>query len=107
MKKLLTILLTLVVCMTTVQAQENPSLQGKTIQFVYGGWDGHDPKPCHDLLEPWMKSEGATVISSDNLDVYANDSLMATVDLILQCWTMVTIKPEQERLSIASSGLLS
>lgn len=74
-----------------------PSLKGKTILFVYGGWNGHDPKPCHDLLEPWMKSEGAKVISSESLDVYTNDSLMAAVDLIVQCWTMGSIKPEQER----------
>lgn len=97
MKLIFSTLLLLFVCIATIQAQESPSLEGKTILFVYGGWDGHDPKPCHDLLEPWMKSEGATVISSDNLDVYADDSLMAAVDLIVQCWTMGSISPEQEK----------
>lgn len=97
MKKLLTTLLVLCSCMLNVQAQDNYSLNGKTILFVYGGWEGHEPGPCHDLFVPWMESEGARIISSDRLDVYANDSLMATIDLIVQCWTMGNIKPEQER----------
>lgn len=97
MKQIFSTLLILFVSIATIQAQESTSLDGKTILFVYGGWAGHEPKPCHDLLEPWMKSEGANVISSESLDVYANDSLMAVVDLIVQCWTMGTITPEQER----------
>lgn len=91
------ILLLLVVCIMPICAQEKYSIKDKTILFVYGGWAGHDPKNCHDLFIRWMESEGAKVVSSDNLEVYANDSLMATVDLIVQCWTMGSIKPEQEK----------
>lgn len=73
MKKLLRIVLFAILGISfinTVKAQEKSSLEGKTILFVYGGWDGHDPKPCHDLLAPWMESEGAKVISSDSLGDY-------------------------------------
>lgn len=26
------------------------SLQGKTVLFVYDGWDGHDPKECREVF---------------------------------------------------------
>ena len=99
MKKILRIVLIAILGISfinTVKAQEKSSLEGKTILFVYGGWDGHDPKPCHDLLKPWMESEGAKVISSDSLGIYTNSTIMESVDLIVQCWTMGTITNEQE-----------
>lgn len=71
------ILLLLIVCVMPISAQEKHSIKDKTILFVYGGWAGHDPKNCHDLFVRWMESEGAKVVSSDNLEVYANDSLVA------------------------------
>ncbi len=105
MKKLILITLVLCNCITTF-AQQRYSLSGKTILFVYGGWEGHEPKQCHDLLRPWMESEGARVISSNNLDVYTNDSLMSAIDLIVQTWTMGSITPDQERglLKAVSEG---
>ncbi len=96
MKRIISIFLLLCLCVIIVPAQEKYSLNGKTILFVYGGWEGHDPKPCHDLLKPWMESEGAHVISSNDLDVYTDETLMASIDLIVQCWTMGTITPKQE-----------
>lgn len=80
----------------TSQAQSK-SLQGKTILFVYGGWGGHDPVGCRDLLVPWMQSEGAQVIVSDSLGVYKDQALMDRVDVIVQTWTMGTITAEEER----------
>lgn len=65
-----------------------PSLEGKNVLFVHGGWDGHDPLPSRDLFVPWMKSEGARVIVSDSLGVYTDEALMDTIDLIVQIWTM-------------------
>lgn len=97
MKKFFPIFIIFCLCTMMAKAQEVQSLKGKTILFVYGGWDGHEPKQCHDLLVPWMESEGAKVISSDNLDVYTDEKLMDSIDLIVQCWTMGTITPAQER----------
>ncbi|MDZ7635118.1 MAG: ThuA domain-containing protein [Bacteroidales bacterium] len=74
-----------------------PSLNGKNVLFVHGGWDGHDPGPSRNLFVPWMESEGARVIVSDSLGVYTNEALMDSLDLIVQIWTMGEISNEQEK----------
>lgn len=73
-----------------------PSLDGKKVLFVHGGWEGHDPEPTRDLFVPWMRSEGAQVIVSDSLGVYTIDEIMDTLDLVVQIWTMGKISKEQE-----------
>ncbi len=77
-----------------------PTLKGKKVLFVWGGWSGHEPKQSVDIFVPWMKSEGAEVIVSDNLDSYLDESLMGSLDLVIQMWTMGKITKEQ------SDGLL-
>jgi uncharacterized protein len=74
-----------------------PSLQGKKVLFVHGGWDGHDPELTRDLFVPWMRSEGADVTVSDSLDSYLDKDLMGSLDLVVQIWTMGTITNEQEK----------
>jgi len=72
-------------------------LKGKKILFVWGGWMGHEPDKCRDIFVPWMKSEGAEVVVSDTLDSYTQLDLKNDFDLIVQAWTMGTIKNDQER----------
>lgn len=72
------------------------SLKDKTVLFVYGGWDGHDPKGCRDIFVPWMQEEGAEVVVSDSLAIYKNKELMSRVDLIVQVWTMGRITHDEE-----------
>lgn len=79
------------------KTKETYSLQGRKVLFVYGGWEGHAPVACRDLLVPWMREEGAEVTVSDNLDIYTDRERMATFDLIIQIWTMGSITGEQER----------
>lgn len=98
MNKLITALsLILLFFSLSVSAQNNSVLKGKKVLFVYGGWEGHDPKPCHDFFVPWLESEGAEVISRDNLDCYTDEALMKQIDLIVQVWTMGQITGEQEK----------
>lgn len=75
----------------------NPLMAGKQVLFVWGGWDGHEPEQCRDIFVPWMREQGATVTVADNLDVYKNQPLMSSLDLIVQIWTMGTITNEQEK----------
>ena len=75
---------------------ENPSLKGKKILFVWGGWDGHEPKQSIDIFATWMRSEGADVTVSATLDAYLDTSLMNSLDLVVQIWTMGKITNEQE-----------
>ncbi len=74
-----------------------PSLRGKKVLFVYGGWAGHEPVPTRDLFVPWLRSEGADVTLSDTLDSYLDKGLMSSLDLVVQTWTMGEITREHER----------
>ena len=83
---------------TSINAQKSDSpLKDKKVLFVYGGWDGHEPELTRDIFVPWMRSEGAEVHVSDNLDSYTDSTLMNSLDLIVQIWTMGEITNEQER----------
>jgi uncharacterized protein len=70
---------------------------GKKALFVWGGWDGHEPKQCVDLFAPILESEGFEVTISDSLDTYLETDFMRAQDLIVQVYTMSTITPEQEK----------
>jgi len=97
MKKLQFAILFLLTAMLSASVSAGNLLQGKTILFVYGGWEGHDPVGCRDVLVPWMQSEGAQVIVSDSLGVYKDQTLMSRVDVIVQTWTMGSINADEER----------
>lgn len=71
----------------------------KKALVVRGGWDGHEPIPCTDVIIPFLKENGYEVEVSDSLVSYTKPDLN-TLDLIAQAWTMGTIKPEE------SAGLL-
>ena len=73
-----------------------PSLNGKKVLYVWGGWKGHEPEQSVDIFVAWMRSEGANVYVSDTLDSYLDDELMASMDLIVQIWTMGKISNDQE-----------
>lgn len=74
-----------------------PSLEGKKVLFVYGGWDGHEPEKFKTHYTTWLKDEGASVTVSDTLDIYLDESLMSSLDLIIQLFTMSEITKEQEK----------
>lgn len=69
----------------------------KSALIVWGGWDGHEPKQCADIFEPWLRKKGFKVTVSDTLDIYANKRKMRGFDVIVPIWTMGQITPEQSR----------
>ncbi|MBK7479658.1 MAG: ThuA domain-containing protein [Bacteroidales bacterium] len=77
-------------------------LKGKKVLYVWGGWMGHEPDKCRDIFVPWMKSEGAELVVSDTLDSYTQLDLKNDFDLIVQAWTMGTIKNDQEKALLAA-----
>jgi hypothetical protein len=79
----------------------------KKVLFVWGGWDGHEPKQCVDIFAPIMAKEGYAVEISDSLDIYLNQEKMLACDLIVQVWTMGKITGEQLKglQSAISSGV--
>lgn len=91
----------------TGDKQKSPSLKGKKVLFVWGGWDGHEPKQSVDIFVTWMRAEGAEVTVSETLDSYLDVKLMESLDLIVQIWTMGKITREQEAglLKAVSGGV--
>jgi len=69
----------------------------KTALFVWGGWEGHEPKQCVDIFAPWLEAQGFKVEISHTLDAYLNLGKLETFDLIVHIFTMSEIKPDQER----------
>lgn len=69
---------------------------GKKALFVWGGWDGHEPKQCVDRFAPWLQDKkGFEVVVSDTLASYTDEELMAGLDLVIPVWTMGEISAEQ------------
>jgi type 1 glutamine amidotransferase len=75
---------------------ELPSLKGRKVLFTYGGWEGHDPKKFMEYMTPWLQEEGAEVQAFGSLEPYADKTLMANIDLVIQVYTMSQITKEQE-----------
>jgi type 1 glutamine amidotransferase len=79
----------------------------KKALIVWGGWPGHEPKPCADFFAPVLEDAGFDVEISDTLDVYLNEDKMRALSLIVPIWTMGTITKEQEKglLDAVMSGV--
>jgi type 1 glutamine amidotransferase len=79
----------------------------KKALFVWGGWEGHEPKQCVDIFAPYLREQGYEVEISDTLDAYLDRDSMHGLNLIVQAWTMGTITREQEQglLEAVESGV--
>jgi hypothetical protein len=75
--------------------KKKPSLNGKNIVFIYGGWKGHKPAESVDVFVPKLEAEGARVKTFNSLDAYADKALMDSTDLIIQTWTMGKLTKDQ------------
>lgn len=73
-------------------------LKNKKILYVWGGWEGHEPKQSIDVFVPWLESEGATVIVTDTVDSYLDEELMQSLDLIIQVISMGKITADHEKI---------
>jgi type 1 glutamine amidotransferase len=79
----------------------------KSVLFVWGGWEGHEPKQCVDIFAPYLADQAYDVEISDTLDTYLDTEKMQSKDLIVQIMTMSTITDEQEKglLDAIESGV--
>jgi type 1 glutamine amidotransferase len=67
----------------------------KKALFVWGGWDGHEPKQCVDIFAPLMEQAGYGITICETLDVYLDVDGLKQYDLITQVYTMSKITREQ------------
>jgi type 1 glutamine amidotransferase len=68
----------------------------KKALIVWGGWEGHEPKPCADLFAPILQQDGFDVEVSDTLDSFLDKEKMMNLSLVVPIWTMGNITGEQE-----------
>ena len=75
----------------------SPQAAKKKALFVWGGWDGHEPKQCVDIFAPFLEKQGFEVEISNTLNSYLDAAKMKSLDLVVQVFTMAVITPEQEK----------
>ncbi|MFC1429291.1 ThuA domain-containing protein [Streptacidiphilus sp. N1-3] len=74
----------------------------KRALVVRGGWEGHAPVRCTEIFLPALTGAGFAVTVSEDLDVYRDRELLAGTDLIVQCWSIGTLTPEQSEGLVAA-----
>ena len=67
----------------------------KKVLICWGGWAGHEPKQCTEIMAGVLKEEGFDVTVSDSLDSYLDAALMKSLALVVPVWTMSNISGEQ------------
>ena len=72
-----------------------PSLSGKKVLVVHGGWPGHKPALFAEVVSELLRKEGAEVLLEDSVGIYANEEVMSQMDLIIQSVTMDKINKDQ------------
>jgi uncharacterized protein len=66
----------------------------KEALIVWGGWDGHQPRECADIVARFLRTAGFEVEVDDSTSAFANPKL-GWFDLIVPIITMSVITPEQ------------
>ena len=90
-------------CSLNVMSQ--PTLAGKKILVVYGGWEGHKPEFFAKKIVSWLEEREANVTLSKTTSSYRDKNLMASLDLVVQHITMSKISRKESeglRKAIAS-----
>ena len=79
----------------------------KKALIVWGGWEGHEPKKCAEIVGAALADEGFEVEFSDTLDAYLDADEMNALSLVVPMWTMGKITREQETglLDAVASGV--
>ena len=78
------------------ESKSLPALKGRRILLIYGAYAPHEPEKFASYMIPWLKEEGADVLSFTTLDPYADKSLMKSIDLVIQVYTQGRMTKEQE-----------
>lgn len=70
---------------------------GKQIFMTWGGWPGHEPEQCTELVAGLLRGRGHDVTVVSTLEPLTDAAYLRKFDLIVPCWTMSTITGEQSR----------
>jgi uncharacterized protein len=67
----------------------------KKALMVYGGWDGHEPQQCSEIMAAELRNEGFEVTLSDTLDSFLDEEKVKSYSVLIPVWTMGTVTKEQ------------
>ncbi len=76
----------------------------KQALIVWGGWAGHEPEACAQIVARMLEEDGFNVVVENTTEAFA-DPQLANLDLIVPVITMSTI--EKEELSNLEAAVLS
>jgi type 1 glutamine amidotransferase len=72
--------------------------------IVWGGWEGHEPRQCADIIAGWLREDGFDVALADTTAAFA-DPAIRDLSLIVPIYTMSKIgKDEASNLVAAVEG---
>jgi uncharacterized protein len=69
----------------------------KKALMVQGGWDGHEPEKVVTFFAEKLRASGYTVEISPALAAFDDAAALQAYDLIVPCWTMGQLTPEQSQ----------
>ncbi len=67
----------------------------KRALIVWGGWQGHQPQACAEMVRGWLVERGYDVTVSDTLDSFTDGALMGACDLVVPMVSMGRITEAQ------------
>jgi len=70
-------------------------MHAKKALLLPGGWDGHKPEQFVQILANQLTSAGMECETIPSLSVLADESRLKAFDVIVPCWTMGALTPEE------------
>jgi type 1 glutamine amidotransferase len=62
--------------------------------IVWGGWEGHEPRQCADIIAGWLRDDGFEVELANTTKAFA-DPAIRDLSLIVPIYTMSKIEKEE------------
>jgi len=69
--------------------------------IVWGGWDGHEPEQCADIIAGWLRQDGFEVSLENTTQAFA-DPAIRDLSLIVPIYTMSTIEKDEAANLVAA-----
>lgn len=69
----------------------------KKVLMMWGGWDGHEPQQCTEIVAEALRAKDCDVQVENSLEPLEDKNLVEKYDLIIPVWTMGKMEPEQSK----------
>jgi type 1 glutamine amidotransferase len=69
--------------------------------IVWGGWDGHEPEQCAEIIAGWLRQDGFEVALENTTRAFA-DPAIRDLSLIVPIYTMSTIEKDEAANLVAA-----